>query len=47
MQQDLPKKLLLFDEKPAGRSACHLSDRATDGGETPPPRTPAVGSHNT
>lgn len=41
------KNLLLFGEKAAGRSTCHLSDRATDGGETPPPRTPAVGSHNT
>lgn len=24
----------------------YLSDRATDGGEAPPPRKPAVGSHN-
>lgn len=43
------KKLLLFcKKKKLLEEVCVISsDRATDGGETPPPHTPATGSHST
>ncbi len=47
MQQDLPKNCCYLVKKLLEEACVISSDRATDGGEAPPPRTTAVGSHNT
>lgn len=46
MQQDLPKNCCYLVKKLLEEACVIFIDRATDGGEAPPPRKPAVGSHN-